>query len=71
MINQTHLDKAGLKDVCPLILYQMESGVCHQDLNKPKINQQPEIKSPEVNKKPSSHEGDKLCNHSKNNNCCS
>jgi hypothetical protein len=47
----------------------MESGVCHQDLNKSKINQQPEIKSPEVNKKPSSHEGDKLCNHSKNNNC--
>jgi hypothetical protein len=44
----------------------MESGVCHEDHNKLRNNQQPEMKSSEVNKKPTPHEGEKLCSYSKN-----
>ena len=52
--------------MCPLILYQMESGICHHNSENVKTNQQPESKSSDINKKPTPHEGEQLCNHSRN-----
>ena len=55
LLGKTHLDRTGLRNICPLILYQLESGLCQTHLKT--IENRPNVKATEPNKKPSSYEG--------------
>ncbi|KAI9553381.1 hypothetical protein GHT06_021282 [Daphnia sinensis] len=55
LASKSYLDKADLNNICPLMVYQLESGLCHNKKDA-KMNQKPEIKAPENNKKPTPQE---------------
>lgn len=55
LTSKSYLDTVDLKNMCPLIVYQLESGIC-QNRRETKMNQNHEIKASENNKKPTPHE---------------
>lgn len=60
LAGKQHLDKPGLKEICPLMLYQLDSGNCqHLPHNEKPIRL--DSKTNETNKKPTTYEGNRSC----------
>lgn len=55
--HSTGLDRMRFKEICPLLIYQLDSGLCASGLAADADSDKPEIKASEFSKKPSPTEG--------------
>ena len=64
LVGVENLDKSALKDACPLMLFQLQSGVCRTPAHVE--SSEAEITTVEGNKKPTSYEGTRTAIQEKN-----